>query len=97
MKIDCVGCQHRPEVSALMVNDTDWADKMTLEFEPENQYDQNAIAIRYAGKTVGYIPKEKQGLVRRLVGKPLQWSLLATKFNDAEQVVLKWAEFEVTE
>lgn len=96
VKLSCVGCQHRPENCAEMVNDPEWYKHMTICAEPTNPYDSNAIAIRYQGKNVGYVPKHQQAEVWSLLGKQVEWAIKETAFMDAERTILKWVEFEVT-
>ena len=33
--------------------------KLILKAEPENRYDENAVAVYYKNKKIGYVPKEK--------------------------------------
>lgn len=93
--IDCVGCHHRPQNCKKMMDDPDWANYMSLQFDPKNEYDPNAIAIYYKDVLVGYVPRHKQAEVRPLVGKPMQWAIAGTKFIDVERTLLKWVEFQV--
>lgn len=94
--LDCVGCHYRPENCRKMMADVDWASHMTLEYEPENEYDPDAIAFRHKGITVGYIPKEKQAEARQYVGKKMAWEIINSKFRDQEMTILQWVEFGVT-
>jgi len=39
----------------------------SLQLEPENDYDINAIEIYYHGKKIGYVPKEENALIAKMM------------------------------
>lgn len=45
---------------------------VTLEPEPDNEYDENAIKVMQDGVLIGYVPKEKTGRVKRIIGGPYE-------------------------
>lgn len=52
-----VGTQFRPIEAQKVYNALDAGDEITLEREPDNQYDSNAVAVYAFGVHIGYIPR----------------------------------------
>jgi hypothetical protein len=41
--------------------------KLTLQAEPENQFDPNAVAIYYQNEKLGFVPKGENDLIRKFL------------------------------
>jgi hypothetical protein len=52
------GNHFRPASAKTVYNELEWDEELSLEPEPENQYDENAIKVLARGEHVGYVGKE---------------------------------------
>lgn len=53
---DIVGTHFRPSEAKQACNQLSEGDTVTLEREPDNKYDANAVAVYFDGHHIGYIP-----------------------------------------
>ncbi len=42
-------------------------EKLTIVREPENNFDKNAIALYYQNQKIGFVPREKNAVLSRLI------------------------------
>jgi hypothetical protein len=104
-----VGCQHRPEVTQMVcaAEEGQWMDKLSIEFEPENKYDANAIKISFDGELLAYIPKDAQIPARRYLLKVeelrkqyselhFEWDIVHVQWESNKDGIFKWFEFVVS-
>ena len=52
---------------ALVLDKLKVGKKLNLVAEPDNPYDPNAVAIKYKGVHLGYVPKEQNQLLAQLM------------------------------
>lgn len=50
-----------------VIGDLKLGTELTLMAEPDNQYDPEAIAVYYKDKKLGYVPREKNGLISKFL------------------------------
>lgn len=64
MRIDVVGAPYRAGVNWKNVQK---GDKLDLVPEPDNEADQNAVAVFVNGQKIGYMPREKAAVFSPLI------------------------------
>lgn len=98
--IDVVGCHYREEACKAMMADTHWMEKITLQTDPDNEYDPQAIKVMYLDRHVGYVSKKTYDDVREYVEKGVkvtECTITDAKFMDvAGTKILKWFEVEIS-
>lgn len=52
---------------ALVLNKLEVGDTVAMVAEPDNPYDSRAVALVWNGAKLGYIPRERNGLVAQLL------------------------------
>ena len=52
---------------ALVIKKLKPGKKLALVAEPDNPYDPNAVAIKYKGVHLGYVPRDKNSLIAQLL------------------------------
>ncbi len=65
-----------------MLEQLDKNERLELVREPANKYDENAIALHYRGKKIGFVPREKNEVISTLLdaGTPgLQATILSVE------------------
>lgn len=103
----CVGCQHRPEVTKKVCEAGEWMQQLTIEFEPDNPHDANAIKVSFDGELLGYIPKDAQIPARRYLLNldevkqehselHYEWDIVHVQWESSKEGVFKWFEFTVS-
>ncbi len=61
MNFYVAGFQHHE--GALVLSQLKTGDELTLEAQPDNPYDSQAIAIKGRGEMLGYVPADQNGLL----------------------------------
>ena len=56
-------------------------DELQLEFEPNNEYDSNAIIVKYEGKKIGYVPKYYTKELKELLDENKKYSAKIKRLN----------------
>lgn len=106
----CVGCQFRKATQQKILSGYDKsgipdsgdnfrdfiAADLSLEPEPTNEYDKNAVKVLWKGEHAGYVPKDKNedmiAFLKHYEGETFQFSVgeLGQTSN-----TLKWFEFTI--
>lgn len=61
------GVQFRPTSSQKLLKELEVGDELTLELEPTNQYDANAVKIISGEEHLGYVPKKFSAEVSAMI------------------------------
>lgn len=69
---EIAGVQHHKWREAMDTGSLEEQSELTLVLEPENQYDDKAIAIYWEGFMLGYIPKKQEECKQLLYEKNLE-------------------------
>lgn len=70
---------HFPENRRYISGFVNQYDKVTLEFEPENIYDDNAIMVLHGGVNIGYVPSFETDEVKEFMLKYDYYALIYKK------------------
>jgi len=70
---------HVPERMRYISGFVKQSDSVTLEFEPNNRYDENAIMVLHGGVNIGYVPSFETEEVKKFVTKYEYYALVYKK------------------
>lgn len=73
--------------------------KLKLKAEPENRYDENAVAVYYKNKKIGFVPKEKNYTISKLLNQghnPFQLVIQQVKKNEHPERQIRVAIYIVS-
>jgi hypothetical protein len=59
-------------------------DPVTVEYEPTNPFDANAIAVKHSGRLIGYIPRTEQHLIRPFLDNQTAFSASSVGYDHVD-------------
>jgi hypothetical protein len=83
-----------------MLNDDDWMDALTFEWDVHNVHDDTAVIVKYTKHVIGFVSRATKDLVWKAVKAKRMINILGLvecAFVDKSHTQLKWFSVEVSE